>query len=75
MRWPHQSRNAADEFQCCEVRLVHIGTSFVRTGFAVLFGTVVHQGGADEYLNVDISVLQETTVSTAQHVSGITGNL
>jgi len=43
-RWWHQGRNAVDQLQRCKVKFVHLGTTLVTGGFAVLFGEAVHQG-------------------------------
>ena len=42
--WRHQGRNAVDQLQRCEVKLVHPGTTLVTAWLAMLFGATVHQG-------------------------------
>jgi hypothetical protein len=43
-RWWHQGRNAVDQLQRCKVKFVHLGTTLVTGGFALLISASVHQG-------------------------------
>ena len=45
-RWWHKGGNAIDQLQRCEVQLIHLGTTLVSSGLAVLLGAAVHQSGA-----------------------------